>query len=104
MELKRNLPDHPDWEGSFYGQLTEHGRWNNPAFDRLLQCLSELRIVDPIRSETARDLLSLQAKVLNLVAAHFNQQDVFIIENLDTEEILDKSGELESAIMNSIKS
>lgn len=103
MELKRNLPGNLGWEGSFYEQLTENGEWNNAAFNKLLQSLSELKKNKLIETETVKDLLSLQGKVLNLVAAHFNQKDVYKITNLDTDAILDNAETLTQAIIEAVK-
>lgn len=90
-EFERNMPGHEDWEGSFYERLTEYGEWNLDAFWKLHLDLHRIASAvgssDSLDRDLATNLLTLQQKVLNLIAAHFHKNDVFRIENV-TEEML----------------
>ncbi len=80
-ELERNIPNHRDWEGSFYETLTEYGEWNVDAFWKLnLELISIAQGVNSessVNRELSYMLLCLQQRVLNLISAHFNENDYF---------------------------
>jgi Immunity protein 41 len=91
--ILRNLPGNPRWEGSFYEQLTEHGRWDIDEFWILHLALTEAAIAlsqsDMIKKEIALSVVTLQSKVSHLLIAHFNENDVFEISNLSVDELID---------------
>ena len=102
-ELNKNIPGHPDWVGSFYDILSEYGEWNEEQYQKLLTVLHETAKNNKgqinIDKELTKTILTLQAKVLNLISSHFDNNDVFKISNLNTDEILDKKEEFELAVL-----
>ncbi len=102
-ELERNIPGHRDWEGSFYENLTEYGEWNADAFWKLhLELTSIARGVDaesPVNRELSYMLLYLQQRVLNLISAHFNENDCFKINNLSNEKLFEFKERFEISIL-----
>lgn len=85
-EIFRNLPGNPNWEGSFYEQLTEYGIWNSDEFWKLHLALTEAAL-RPTGSEfidrkVALAVATLQAEISRLVSAHYDANDVFEIKNL----------------------
>lgn len=90
-ELARNMPGNAGWEGSFYERLTEYGEWNEEAFWKLHQELTE--IAKSVNGEpyVSRRLMHMlvfvQERVLNLISAHFNVDDVFKISNISVDSI-----------------
>jgi len=102
-ELNKNIPGNPDWIGSFYETLTEYGEWDSEKYQILLNALKELsennKEQKTIDRELTKTLLILQAKVLNLISSHFDENDIYKISNLNTDEILDKKEEFELTVL-----
>ena len=89
-EIQRNLPGSSDWQGSFYEQLTEHGLWSMGEFWKLHLCLVETAHsfrFKPVARNQALAVVTLQGKIMNLVAAHYDQNDAFFIRNLAPNEL-----------------
>jgi hypothetical protein len=90
-EFERNIPGHPDWEGSLYERLSEYGEWNSLAFWKLhldlLKIAEGVGETESVNRELAFMLIMLQQKVLNLISANFNKSDVFEIRNMKDEEL-----------------
>ena len=105
-ELERNLPGHPDWEGSFYEKLTEYGEWDVNAFWKLhldfLEIAKSVNGSNTISRDLARKLLLLQQKVLNLVSSHFNDNDVYEIANIETDLLYEFIERFEMAILGAV--
>ena len=105
-ELERNIPRHPNWEGSFFERLTEYGEWNTDAFWVLhLELLKIAKERGPelnIDRDLAYMLLYIQQRVLNLVAAHFAKNDVFHINNLSGEELYKYKERFDMAIIGAV--
>ncbi len=105
-ELLRNIPGNPNWEGSFYERLTEYGEWDSKSFWILhldLLNIAKQQISDrPIERELAYMLLLLQQKVLTLISAHFTKNDVFQIDNINTEQLYEFKERFEMAILGAI--
>lgn len=89
-EIFRNLPGNQRWEGSFYEQLTEYGVWNEEAFWVLHLSLTKSAGTPQstaIDRELALALVTLQSKVLNLIAAHYDPDDIFEIQGMASERL-----------------
>ncbi len=88
--ILRNLPEHKDWEGSFYEQLTEYGTWNKQEFwllhRDLILAAHELKDAATVDTQLAAAIVRLQANVDRLFIAHFDQNDVFKILDLSVDE------------------
>lgn len=101
--LYRNLPGHPNWEGSFYEQLTEYGLWERDEFWKLhldfISIALALNTSSSIDRHLALCVVTLNQKINNLIAAHFNRNDVFKITNINQEEILKFTERLEHAVI-----
>lgn len=101
--IYRNLPGNPNWEGSFYEKLTEHCVWDADEFWKLHFDLTQAAKIsnqsDQIDRELALWVCMLQTKVFRLVCAHFNQNDVFKISNLASEEIYQFIERFEMAVI-----
>jgi hypothetical protein len=87
----RNLPGNSAWPGSFYERLVEHAIWDKEQFWTLhLALLCASRASDSresINRELAWAVATIQSRVLGLVAAHYNQNDTFVITNLNPDEL-----------------
>ncbi|WP_417661032.1 hypothetical protein [Pseudomonas sp.] len=105
-ELKRNIPGNTRWEGSFYERLTEYGEWNSKSFWALhldlLEIAKHQNTYLPVERELAYMLLYLQQRVLNLISAHFNKNDVFEISNINSEQLYEFKERFEMAILGAI--
>ena len=105
-ELERNMPGQSNWEGSFYERLTEYGEWDSESFWvlhlELLNIASNQDVNLPINRELAYMLLYLQQRVLNLISAHFTENDGFEISNINSEEIYEFKERFEMAILGAI--
>ena len=92
-ELQRNIPGHPNWEGSFYEILTEYAEWNHDAFWRLHLELTEIaQAVDqnqPVDRALALNLLTLQEKVMHLQVCHHDPKDSYVIQNISRDQLRD---------------
>jgi hypothetical protein len=103
LQIFRNLPANPDWEGSFYEQLTEHGDWNIVEFWKLHLDLVEVARSEDLSTGVSRELAlavaTLFAKIKNLISAHYNVNDVFQINNLSADELFAFSERLEHAVL-----
>ncbi|ABI39371.1 hypothetical protein Shewmr4_2300 [Shewanella sp. MR-4] len=102
QELERNIPGHSNWEGSFFERLTEYGEWDHKAFwllHRELVELAQLADENPVDRNLAYMLLYLQQRVLNLVAAHFAENDVFKITNLKGEQLYEFKERFDMAVL-----
>ena len=101
-ELTRNVPGNPDWIGSFYETLSEHGVWSENEYRILIRELKSLADKNKdeklIEKTLPKLLLILQAKVLNLISSHFDRNDVYEISNLNMDEVLDKKEEFVLAV------
>lgn len=88
--ILRNLPEHANWEGSFYEQLTEYGTWNKNEFwllhRDLVLAAHELKDAETVDKQLAAAIVRLQANVDRLFIAHFDQNDVFKILDLSADE------------------
>ncbi|PHR93907.1 MAG: hypothetical protein COA78_32540 [Blastopirellula sp.] len=102
-ELERNLPGHQNWEGSFFERLTEYGDWEANAFWRLhlelLQLARSTNVNESVDRELSYMLLYIQQKVLNLISAHFDKDDVFNISNLTNEQLHEYQERFDMAIL-----
>lgn len=105
-ELARNMPAHPEWEGSFYERLTEYGEWNEEVFWKLhLELIDVARKVNNqplVDRQLMHMLVFIQQRVLNLVSAHFNSNDGFQISNLDVDLIREFRERFEMAIIGAV--
>ncbi len=103
VQIFRNLPGNPGWEGSFYEQLVEYGDWSIVEFWRLhFDLVSAARSEDlaaGMSRELALAVATLFAKITNLVSAHYNVNDVFRIINLSSDERLAFTERLEHAVL-----
>jgi len=102
-EILRNLPGNANWEGSFYERLSEHGVWDAAEFWKLHLALvitatnfaAHAQISRPLASSVA----TLQARVSNLIAAHYDANDAFQIHNLTAAELNAFSERFEHAVL-----
>ena len=105
-ELERNIPNHPNWEGSFYEKLTECGEWNIDSFwllhIELLNIAKKQKLDLPVERELSYMLLLIQQGLLGLIAAHFTKNDVFEISNIDNELLYEFKERFELAILGAI--
>ena len=89
----RNLPGHPNWEGSFYEQLTEHGSWNMDEFWKLNVDLTEVArafgTLSTMDREIALAVVTLQDKVLAELSARASSPDCHKIVGLTSDQLLD---------------
>jgi hypothetical protein len=103
VQIFRNLPGNPGWEGSFYEQLVEYGDWSIVDFWRLHFDLVRAARSEVLSAEVSRELAlavaTLFAKIMNLVSAHHNVNDVFRIRNLSSDELLAFTERLEHAVL-----
>lgn len=87
----RNIPGNPRWESSFYERLAEHGEWNAQEFWRLHLALTEAAKhatkSELIDRHLALCVVKICLRVSGLIAAHFDQNDVFKITNLSYDEV-----------------
>ncbi|WP_423681469.1 hypothetical protein [Undibacterium sp. WLHG33] len=87
----RNLPGNVNWEGSFYEQLTEFGRWDAKEFWMLhldlINAADKFKNFDSVDKELALGIVTLQSKIARLFIAHFNERDAFKIINLSEENL-----------------
>jgi len=97
-----NLPEHANWEGSFYEQLTEYGTWNKKEFwllhRDLVLAAHELKDAEKVDKQLAEAIVRLQANVDRLFIAHFDQNDVFTILDLNVDEIYAFKERFETAV------
>jgi len=89
--IYHNIPGNPQWRGSFYERLAEDGEWDIDEFWRLHFALIEAA-KNPAASENinrslALNVVQIHLRVSGLICAHFDNNDVFKIENLSREEI-----------------
>lgn len=104
-ELERNVPGHPDWEGSFYERLSEYAEWNIEKFWDLhfdLLSIANSRSKNTTNSDFCYALLYLQQRVLNLIIAHYNPEDIFNIHNINNQELFEFKERFEMAIIGAI--
>ncbi|MCG7490195.1 immunity 41 family protein [Vibrio sp. Of14-4] len=105
-ELERNIPGHANWEGSFYERLSEYGEWDSETFwvlhSELLDIAKKQDLHSPVIRELAYMLLYIQQRVLNLISAHFAENDFFEISNIDTEQLYEFRERFEMAILGTI--
>ena len=103
VQIFRNLPGNPGWEGSFYEQLTEHGDWSIVEFWKLHFELVGVGRSEDLSAGVSRELAlavaTLFAKITSLISAHYNLNDVFQINNLSPDELLAFSERLEHAVL-----
>jgi hypothetical protein len=106
FELLRNIPGNPNWEGSFYERLTECGEWDSKSFWLLhldlLNIAKQQISSQPVDRELAYTLLLLQQKVLTLISAHFAKNDVFQIDNINTEQLYEFKERFQIAVLGAI--
>ena len=102
------MPGHPNWEGSFYERLTEYGEWNAEAFWRLhLELLNIAKSANPetpIDRNLAHMLLYIQQRVFSLISSHFNQNDIYKINNVNEEMLHEFMERFEMAVLGAITS
>ena len=101
VHVHRNLPDNPDWEGSFYEQLFERGEWDESEFwllhTELIQLARSLEASREISKEIAHKLFKIYARVLGLIAAHFDPNDLYVIEDIESSRLSAFKERLDSA-------
>jgi hypothetical protein len=106
QELQRNLPNHENWEGSFYERLIEYGEWNADAFWLLhLDLLNIAKNTDPeslVERDIAYMLLYIQQRVLKLITAHFAKNDGFKIKNITLAQLYEYKERFEMAIIGAV--
>lgn len=102
-EILRNLPGHPNWDGSFYEQLVEYGRWDSNEFWKLhleiIILARDLVEFDSIKRSTALKIVWLQSKIKDLLIANFNAGDGYEISGLNTITIFSYMERLDAAIL-----
>jgi len=105
-ELQRNIPNNPNWEGSFYERLTEYGEWDSKSFWvlhlELLKIAKQQQSDLTVEKNLVYMLLYLQQRVLNLISSHFTKNDVFEISNINTEQLYEYKERFEMAILGAI--
>ncbi|TQF70040.1 Imm41 family immunity protein [Pseudoalteromonas luteoviolacea] len=105
-ELIRNIPGSSNWVGSFYERLIEYGEWDSSAFWELhldlLNIAKQQVMNEPVERELVYMLLKLQQNVLNLICAHFAEEDVFEICNINNEQLYEFSERFKMAILAAI--
>jgi hypothetical protein len=103
VQIFRNLPGNPGWEGSFYERLVEYGDWSIVEFWRLHFDLVSAARSEALSAGMSRELAlavaTLFAKITNLVSAHYNVNDVFRIKNLSSDDLLAFTERLEHAVL-----
>ena len=99
----RNLPGNPKWEGSFYEQLSEHGRWDIDEFWILhlaiTQTAKSLKQSDLIEKKLALNVVVLQSRIDQLFVAHFNKNDAYEILDLSVDELFAFKERFDLAVM-----
>jgi len=102
-EILRNLPGNPNWEGSFYERLSQHGFWDVAEFWKLHLALvvsaTDFAACTHIGRPLAAGVATLQARISNLIAAHYNAHDAFQISNLTAAELNAFSERFEHAVL-----
>jgi len=92
FQILKNLPGNPEWEGSFYEKLTEYGVWDADEFWKL-----ELDLINAAKVNRESEVMdkklvlgvaTLHSKIYNLIAAHYNKNDIFKIRNLTPDELI----------------
>ncbi len=105
-ELERNIPGQPNWEGSFYERLTEEAEWDSESFwvlhSELINIANNQDTESPVDRELAYKLLYLQQRILNLISAHFTDNDVFEISNINADQLYEFKERFEMAILGAI--
>ena len=101
--LEKNMPGNLEWEGSFYERLTEDGEWDIDAFWVLhqeLYLIAESQSAEiSIDRDLAYMLLFIQQRVLNLISANFVKNDVYIISNINIDQLYEFKERFEIAIL-----
>ncbi|WP_417284915.1 hypothetical protein [Comamonas sp.] len=86
-----NLPGNPRWVGSFYERLVEDAVWDKAEFWKLHLALTEAGSASgslkSINRELAWAVAKIQSRVLGVLAAHYNPNDIFVISNLAPDEL-----------------
>ncbi len=99
----RNCPGNPQWQGSFYEQLTEYGIWNKDEFWELhLDLTNAARAASGSQSvdrELAEAVALLGIRILGLIGAHFSEHDVYKITNVGPDELHDFKERVELAVL-----
>jgi len=89
----RNIPGHPNWEGSFFERLVEDSIWDRDEFWKLhLALVNAALSVDSefwISRELAWAVAKLFAGVLAAYGAHGDPNDVFEISGITPDELRD---------------
>jgi hypothetical protein len=102
-QIFRNYPGNPGWEGSFYERLTEYGIWDVEEFWKL-----HLDLINTAREEGKKNIIdrelafcvaSLQSKIFNLIAAHYNNNDIFEIQNITPDRLIAFTERFEHAFL-----
>lgn len=100
--IYRNVPENPEWIGSFYERLVEYGEWNIPEFWQLHHALIEAAIAsrqsEKIDRMLALSVVKIHLRVSGAIAAHFDKNDVFNISNLSYDEIHEFKERLDLAV------
>ncbi|NUU02826.1 Imm41 family immunity protein [Herbaspirillum robiniae] len=98
----RNLPGSPNWEGSFYEQLAEFGKWDPDEFWKLhLDLISAAQIEaqsEAVDRALALAVVTLYSNISSLILANFNSNDGFEIANLSRDELRAFMERLEHAV------
>lgn len=101
VHVHRNLPGNPDWEGSFYERLAEYGEWDEAEFwllhTELTQLARSLGAFREISKEIAHKLFKIYARVLGLISAHFDPNDLYVIEGIESSRLFAFKERLDSA-------
>jgi hypothetical protein len=101
--IYKNLPEHPEWEGSFYEKLAEYGIWDADEFWKLhfdlVQAAKKNNDSESINRKFALIVVTLYSKINNLISSHYNKNDVFQISNLTPDELLAFKERLDHSII-----
>lgn len=99
----KNLPGNPAWVGSFYERLAEEGVWDKDEFWKLhlalINAANKLASQSSIDCELASAVARIQSCVWGLIAAHYDENDVFTIGNLTATELYDFTERFDHAIL-----
>jgi hypothetical protein len=102
VNLYRNLPGNPDWEGSFYERLVEYGIWDEAEFWKLhsdLIRVAQMNESQVIERDIATAVMRIYIKISSLISAHFRPNDIFSIEDLSEIQISGYKERLDLAVI-----
>jgi len=98
-----NLPGNPRWVGSFYERLVEDAIWDRDEFWKLHLALTNAASasdsLETMNRELAWAVAKIQSRVLGVIAAHYNPNDIFGISNLAPDELTNFVERFDHAIL-----